>query len=154
MQSQTIALVISTGKLTAQTFKSALSQAVRQLEATNQAAKQAAEQPKQSKQTVKELLKQGTTAHVDLPDNTVGGFQRIARKYGVNFAIEKVKSDGKTKYVAFFQAKDAEVLNAAFAEYLSQNQEKSTRPSLRQLLARAIPKVEKAEPKKAQEMDR
>ena len=43
-------------------------------------------------------------------------FDRIARKYGVDYAVRKEKGGEKAKYILFFKAKDADALTAAMKE--------------------------------------
>ena len=88
------------------------------------------------KQTVKQLVKQGQgVQNIEITDKNIKSFERVARKYGVDFALRKDSANGK--YLVFFKAKDADALNAAFAEYaaksLHRGQQK--RPSLRERLA-------------------
>ena len=68
------------------------------------------------KQTVKQLVQQGAgVQNIEITDKNIKSFERVARKYGVDFALKKDPSEGK--YLVFFKARDADALNAAFAEY-------------------------------------
>ncbi len=72
--------------------------------------------PVHGKQSVKELLKQDAGAQsIEITDKNIKSFDGAARKYGVDYALKKVPSEGK--YIVFFKARDADVLNAAFSEY-------------------------------------
>ena len=52
------------------------------------------------KQKVKELIGQNAgVANVDIKDEDLKGFERIARKYGVDYAVKRVK--GQNKYLVF-----------------------------------------------------
>lgn len=57
-------------------------------------------------------------------------FEKIARKYGVDYAVKKVKADGRPKYVIFFKARDADALTQAFTEYSRKTVEKEKKPSV------------------------
>ena len=63
-------------------------------------------------------------------DKNIKSFERVARKYGVDFALKKDPAQGK--YLVFFKARDADALNAAFAEYAgkSLNRSAQKKPSL------------------------
>ena len=63
-------------------------------------------------------------------DPEIKNFERIARKYGVDYAVKKVKTDSKPKYVIFFKARDADALTQAFTEYSRKTVEKEKKPSV------------------------
>lgn len=58
----------------------------------------------------------------------IGSFNRIARKYGIDFAPFKVK--GEKRYMVFFKAPDADAMTAAFKEYTAKQVRKVERPSV------------------------
>ena len=83
------------------------------------------------KQSVKQLVRQGQgVQNIEITDKNIKSFERVARKYGVDFALKKDPTQGK--YLVFFKSKDADALNAAFAEYTAKTLNKSgpKRPSL------------------------
>ena len=54
------------------------------------------------KQTVKQLIGQNQgVSTVESNDPDIKAFDRIARKYGVDYAIKKIKTPDKPKYVSF-----------------------------------------------------
>ena len=60
-------------------------------------------------------------------------FEKIARKYGVDYAVKKDRSSSPPKYLIFFKGRDADALTAAFTEYTGKKvrkAEKSERPSV------------------------
>ena len=64
--------------------------------------------------------------------------ERIARKYGVDYAVKKDRSASPPKYLIFFKARDADALTAAFTEYTGKKvkkAEKTERPSVLAKLA-------------------
>ena len=88
------------------------------------------------KQTVKQLVKQGQgVQNIEITDKNIKSFEHVAKKYGVDFALKKDSANGK--YLVFFKARDADALNAAFAEYAAKTvQRKATqKPSVRQRLS-------------------
>lgn len=69
------------------------------------------------KQSVRQLARQNQgMTNIEIDDPDIHAFERIARKYGVDFAVKRAKSD-ETKYLVFFKARDADALTAAFQEY-------------------------------------
>ena len=111
VRDKSVALVIKVGKtggkLTADLLKWAM---CRYLER--------AKNPKihHGRQTVKQLVKQGAgVQNIEVTAKNVKSFERVARKYGVDFALKKDPSQGK--YFVFFKARDADAIQAAFTEY-------------------------------------
>lgn len=73
---------------------------------------------KHGKQSVKDLIGQGQGVEsIEVGDESLRTFNRIAKKYGVDFAIKKDKSVDPPHYVAFFKAKDADALQHILDEY-------------------------------------
>lgn len=58
------------------------------------------------------------------------GFEKYARKYGVDYAITKDRSVVPPKYLVFFKARDADAMTAAFNAYSAEILTKSGRPSV------------------------
>ena len=88
------------------------------------------------KQSVKQLVRQGAgVQNIEITDKNIKSFEGVARKYGVDFALKKVPSEGK--YLVFFKSRDADALNAAFAEYTAQTLKRGQdkRPSVRERLS-------------------
>ena len=89
------------------------------------------------KQTVKQLIGQNQgISNIEITDPSIKEFEKIARKYGVDYAVKKDRSSSPPKYLIFFKGRDADALTAAFAEYSGkvvkrQSQEK---PSVRRQL--------------------
>jgi hypothetical protein len=69
------------------------------------------------KQSVKQLLSSGDVTSLDVTEKNVGSFKRVARKYGVDFAVRKDKSTEPPRWMVFFKGKDQDVIDAAFREY-------------------------------------
>ena len=83
------------------------------------------------KQSAKQLVgqDQGVT-NIEITDKNIKDFERIARKYGVDFALKKDKTGEIPKYLVFFKARDADALTAAFKEYTAKTDRKKERPSV------------------------
>ena len=128
VRDKSVALVIrmgkNGGKLTADLLKWAIRQYQRQ-----------ANEPQHGKQSVKSLVEQGGgVQNIEITDKNIKSFERVARKYGVDFALKKDPSQGK--YLVFFKARDADALNAAFAEYTAKTlNRKRGKPSLKKQLS-------------------
>ena len=150
VEQRTVTLAISTSKMTANVLKSAISKylAYRKDKAKNGPVKPC------GKQSVKKLVQQdkGVT-NIEITDKNIKDFERIARKYGVDFALKKDKTGEIPKYLVFFKSRDADALTAAFKEYTAKTDRKKERPSVLQKLRKfkeaavdiATPKVRKKE---------
>ena len=92
------------------------------------------------KQTVKQLARQNKGLQsIDVNQDAIKDFNRIAKKYGVDFAPRRLK--GERSYMVFFKAQDTDALTAVFKEYTAREARKSSRPSLRQKLEKLKPKT-------------
>jgi hypothetical protein len=129
VDSRTVALVINTAKLTGRVFIAAIRKF---LEHQSVKKYQKAEVIPHGKQSVKQLIgqNQGVTS-IESNDPDIRAFEKVARKYGVDYAIKKVKDDsGKHKYVIFFKGRDNDAITAAFREYTAKAMEKARKPSI------------------------
>ena len=123
----TIAISVRASKLTARGLAYALGEAAKKIRKS---------QAPQGKQTVKQLLRQvGETSAIDLPGR-VKDFDRVARRWGVDYAIKRVE---KGKYLLFFKAKQADAITGCFSEYSRRMMSRSRdrRVPLREQLKRA-----------------
>ena len=81
------------------------------------------------KMTVKQLAAQDRGMQsIEVTDRNIGSFNRVARKYGIDFAPFKVK--GEDKYLVFFKAPDTDAMTAAFTEYTQKQVKQASRPSM------------------------
>lgn len=83
------------------------------------------------KQTVKELIGQNQgVSNMDIAKTDLRGFEKVAQKYGVDYAIRKDASQQPPRYIVFFKARDADALTSAFREYSASVMKKKDRPSV------------------------
>ena len=118
IEHRAVTLAINTGKMTGRTFRNALAKLLHFLKNKHQQHKQVKPCGKQS---VKKLIGQNQgVSRVNLShDDDVKQFEHVARKYGVDYAITKVKGE-KPRYLIFFKARDNDALTAALEEYTAQ----------------------------------
>lgn len=143
---KTISLVIKGGKINADILKSSMRYFLgqHQKHKAKQTAKQKAKEaeknaPVRGKQTLKELTAQnGKLANIQVTEKNIGSFDRVARKYSIDYALKKDKSVSPPVYYVFFKAKDLDVMTAAFKEYSTNVTKKQTRPSILKKLAKAL----------------
>ena len=150
---KTVRLAISTTKLTGRTLCRALSMYLRHCKQkkAEKAAKAVKDDHIKGKQSVKELIGQNQgVSSLPVGETGLKDFERIAKKYGVDFAIVKDKTVTPTKYMVFFKARDADAIAQVLAEYTAKQMKKQSqnRPSLLKALKKfkelvaSIPKKE------------
>ena len=138
---KTIALSVKTTKLTGTVLKVAMQKFLSEMAKQKQNSKV---QPKQGKQTMKQLMKKNTQiTNIEVTDGNIKSFERVARKYGIDFSLKKDTSEQPPKYIVFFKARDVDVMTAAFKEYTANDLKKTNKPSLRKRLAKAMETVRK-----------
>lgn len=141
IENRTVNLAISTTKLTA---RGIIRLAAKGLAYIKQKSREAAlknEKP-DGRQTIQQLIgqNQGVT-NIDISQTDLKGFEKYARKYGVDYAITKDKSVIPPKYLVFFKARDADAMTAAFNAYSADVLAKSKRPSTLSKLHKLIDAV-------------
>ena len=135
VESRTVNLAVSTTKLSARTIVSAVRAYLNHRKNVKVKKEHEAEIPTQGKQSVKELIGQGQgVTNIDIAQTDLKGFEKVARKYGIDYAIRKDSSVDPPHYLVFFKAKDADAMTAAFNEY-SQIERPSVLEQLRKIKA-------------------
>ena len=141
VENRTLTLIVSGTKFTGRLFKAAISKYMahrREKKLNKQRGRDFPVTPK-GKQTGKQLIGQNQgVSNIEINDPSIRDFERIARKYGVDYAVKKDRSTSPPKYLIFFKARDADALTAAFTEYTDKKvkkAEKTERPSVLAKLA-------------------
>lgn len=131
VENRAVTLIISTIKLTAREVKTAMDKYL----ASRKVNKQKPEVKPTGRQTVKQLVGQNQgVSNIEVTESNIKGFDRVARKYGVDYAIKKDKTGEIPKYLVFFKARDADALTAAFTEYSGRKAKNREKPSVIKLL--------------------
>ena len=128
IERRAIAVTVTASKLTAKTLAKALAAVLRKIQKEYHKA-----QTPQGKQSVKKLMNHRVATDALPLDEETRLFDRVARKYNVDYAFHKT---GPRKYLLFFKAGQADAISAAFSEYtkLVLGRGKSKRPSILQQL--------------------
>ena len=158
VENRAVTLVISATKLTGRLLKTAiLKYLASRKEKRLQKARAAPEKPT-GKQTVKQLIGQNQgVSNIEITDSNIKSFERVARKYGVDFAVKKDRSvSPPPKYLVFFKGRDADALTAAFKEYTAKEVRRASkdRPSVLEQLRALKAKVLSLTPDKARNKDK
>ena len=125
VEQKTFNIVVSTTMLTARTILNAGRTALQQYQSKLLADKSS------GKQSVRMLLRQNRgVSSVEIDKTNIKGFERYAKKYGIDYAIRKDTSEVPPRYLVFFKAPDAEAFHSAFKEYSASLLNKDKRPSV------------------------
>ena len=71
-------------------------------------------------------------SNIEITDGNIKSFQRVARKYCVNYALKKDTSGEIPRYLVFFKARDADALIAAFQEYAAREIKREKKPTIQE----------------------
>ena len=136
VENRTLNLAITTTKLTARTLMQGMQKFLNELNQGSrnryqakqhqkvvkieskmrQKEQQKAEGP-HGKQTVKQLVRHSNgLKQVPVRGENLKEFERILKKYGVDFAVMKETQGDQPRYLVFFKAKDEQVLSSVLAE--------------------------------------
>lgn len=145
VENRTINLAISTTKLSLRTVIAGIKKYLQHREKVK--VRKSRDPAVHGKQSVKKLLGQNQgAANAEIDKDGIKDFERLARKYGVDFAVRKDKSVDPPRYIVFVRAKDADVLDAICKEHEARTMSKKKHPSVLEQLKKfkqfiaAIPK--------------
>ena len=134
IEQKTINLCISTTRLTARTLLNVGRAYLRHQQGTGPHGKQSVKSLQERYNQLLEeesLLRQNRgVSSLEIGSTGIRGFERYARRYGIDYAIRKDSTETPPRYLVFFKAPDAEAMNAALKEYAGFLKEKPQRPSV------------------------
>ena len=121
IEHKTVNFAISTTKLTARTFLKGARFLLRQYD----------KNASQGKQSMKRLIRQNRgVTNVEIEKTGIKGFARYAKRYHIDYAVQKDISCTPPRYMVYFKAQDTDALSAAFKEYSASVLNKTKRPSV------------------------
>ena len=94
---KTMALCIKGGKISAQILKAALTKLLAEIEKKKQQSKKMGGQNrcKRGKQSIRSLQQSGAQlTNIVVTDNNIKSFDRVARKYGIDYSLKKAEKEG------------------------------------------------------------
>lgn len=122
-------LIENCAKLTGRELEKAIAKLLQQRRGELKNVPEKQLQEAHGKMTVKELAAQNKGMQsIEVTDQNIGSFNKVASKYGIDFAPYKVK--GKNRYLVFFKSADADAMTAAFQEYTAKQIKRAKRPSV------------------------
>ena len=123
-----VSLSVRTGKLTANVLAKAMKMFL-------DGQKRKSYEITRGKQSLKELMSQNAGAtNIEVDESNIKSFDRVARKYHIDYAVKKDKTLDPPKYFVFFKSRDQDAMTMAFKEFIASNNRKKDRPSFRQVL--------------------
>ena len=91
-------------------------------------------------------MQEEVESSIPIEKTDLKGFEQVARKYGVDYAIAKDQNMVPPKYTVFFKAKDADALTSAFEEFTNRKLKAKEKPNvleqlnkLKELVAAILP---------------
>ena len=113
VENRTLTLVVSGTKFTGRLFKAAITKYLAHRKEKKLQKQKSRDTPviPHGKQTVKQLIGQNQgVSNIEITDPSIKEFEKIARKYGVDYAVKKDRSSSPPKYLIFFKGRDADAL--------------------------------------------
>ena len=144
---KTVALVINGGKISGRILKAALEKMVHGIEekrrltgSETEAQRKEKHAKKAAQKEVKKANKPGRRTLKSMMESgsELCSFEKVARKYRIQYSLKKDKSKEPPQYLVFFRAKDEAVMTAAFKEYTGMALPATRKASIRKRLQKAI----------------
>lgn len=149
VENRTVNLAISMTKLTGRTIIAGIRKYLQHREKVKM--KKARDPAVHGKQSVKQLLGQNQGAtNVEIDKEGIRDFEKLAKKYGVDFAVRKDKSVDPPRFLVFVRSKDADALDAICKEHQARTLTKNEKPSVLAQLKK-FKEIVAAIPKKVRE---
>ena len=137
VENRTLTLIINSSKFSGRTLKAAVSKYL--AHCSDKRRQKSRDVTPHGKQSVKQLIGQGQgVENIELNDPSAREFDRIARKYGVDYAVKRDRSSNPPRFLIFFKSRDNDAITAAFQEYIGRKVRKASRPSVIQRLAQMV----------------
>ncbi len=129
VEHRAIAITVSAGKMTARMLAQIFMAVLRRMKREQRTA-----QTPQGRQSVKKLMNHGVATNSIPLDGDTRLFDRIARKFNVDYAFHKT---GPKKYLLLFKAGQADAITQCFAEYSKLVMKKERKAPVREQMEQA-----------------
>ena len=134
---RSVTLIVQTGKMTGKVFLQAIQKYLDILKQQRElkAREKQFHPAYQGRMTIRQLMKERSgLSNIEIHDEHIHDFERIARRYGIEYAIKKERNKEAPHYLIFFRSRDTDVLQTAFNEFVKKRLKIQERPSLREKL--------------------
>ena len=146
---KTVSLCIRCGKVTANLLKAAMTKSLAKMEQEKRQQQQGQRQTKQDKedktyrgkQSIDKLMKQNVElSNIEITDGNIKSFERVAKKYGIDFSLKKDVNADPPRYYVFFKS-------------LNKDKKPSVRKKLQQAISKSLKKHRELEKTKGKEKE-
>lgn len=134
---RSVTLIVQTGKMTGKVFLQAIQKYLDILKQQRElkAREKQLHPAYQGRMTIRQLMEERSgLSNIEIHDEHIHDFERIARRYGIEYAIKKERNREAPHYLIFFRSRDTDVLQTAFNEFVKKRLKIQERPSLREKL--------------------
>lgn len=159
-----ISICINGGKISARILKNAVSKALVDMEQEEKRKQQNQRERKnqrkykksmkkeqkkrqggyKGKQSIRKLRAQKfELTNIAITGKNIKSFEKYARKYNIDYSLQKNRTTEPPQYFVFFKAKDVDSMTAAFKEYTGWQMKKSKKVSIRKKLSLAKERIAK-----------
>lgn len=139
---RTIALCVRTARMTTGVLRSALMMLLREKYYRSRYGANRKDEPEitvHGRKSMKELMDEGSElTNIEITDSNIKSFEKVARKYNIDYSLKKDNSMDPPRYIVFFRARDVDVMTAAFREYTGISMNKQQKKSVSQRLQKAL----------------
>ena len=118
---KSMAFIVQTGKMTGKVFLQAIEKYLAQERQRKQlnAREKSLHPAYKGRMTIREMMKERSgLSNIQIHDEHIHDFERIARRYGIEYAIKKVRDKTPPHYLIFFRGRDTDILQTAFNEFV------------------------------------
>lgn len=139
VEHRSVTLIINSAKFSGRVLKAAIGKYMNHRKEKHREKTMRDVKP-HGKMSVKQLAEQnqGMNSFEMQKDDEIKQFEHVCRKYGVDYAVRKVKGD-PPKYVVFFKGRDQDAIKSAFTEFMDRQVKKEKRLPLRKQIAQVMP---------------
>ena len=121
---KTVSLCITGGKVTVRSLKQAMMRFLSAMEKEKAERSRKQQQTKgppdkeyHGKQSMKKLAQQNVQlSNIEITNNNIKAFEKVAKKYGIDFSLKRDKSVDPPRYFVFFKAIDLIIHNGRVGE--------------------------------------
>lgn len=154
---RTIALQVKAARFTAVELKKILAKYLRHRKYVKQKKKGVKLVSSKGKTTLENLSKKyDGLKNIEINENNIKDFEKVAKKYNLEYALKKDDKSTPPTYFVFFKGKDLDVIDFAFKEYLktSLEMDDEKRPSLKAKLKEMVEKAKSMNQGKEKKLDK
>lgn len=151
-----VSVSFSTGKMTAGVVARAMAGFIAaEHQRLNQHAAERSSQPKHGKIKFEQLMDMDAGAdRMELEKSGLRTFDRVARKYHIDYAIKKDKNEDPPRYYLFYKKRDSDAMKLAIKEYSDIILKRDKKESMKEKIQRNKEKSKELDKRRAKDRNR